>query len=134
MTSTGHCISRRESATPSGNPYRDLEKQAIGYGCDLPLSKRECEILAVIRYLDPLGYSGRYRFLSALPRDARRVYLDMRYQLGSPRLAEFVKFREALENRDWKKAAKEIRNSRYYHEAPNRAEANAKLLESISVP
>jgi lysozyme len=54
------------------------------------------------------------------------------FNLGRPRFSQFVKFIAALNERNWNKAAKEGRDSLWYHQVKNRAERLMSRLENIS--
>ena len=59
------------------------------------------------------------------------VVTDMAFNLGCNALYEFNRFRKAINNHDYKTAAKEIRLSKYYKQVKNRAERNINILERI---
>lgn len=56
------------------------------------------------------------------------VTVDMSYNLGKPRLSKFVKFRAAINSKDYIQAAMQIKNSRYYTQVTNRADRNINIL------
>lgn len=68
--------------------------------------------------------------------DVRRTVLaEMCYQLGLTRLAGFKKMLQAVEDRDWARAATEGRNSKWHRkDSPKRAEKLMQILESGQWP
>ena len=53
------------------------------------------------------------------------------FNMGLTRLSKFKKMKEAVDNRDWKEAAVQGRDSRWYNQVTNRAERLMKRLENI---
>lgn len=66
------------------------------------------------------------------PAEVQEILLNMAFNLGRTRLAKFVNFKAALEKRDWKQAAIEGRDSRWYRQVTNRAERLMTELENIA--
>lgn len=61
--------------------------------------------------------------------DVRQIaVLDMVYQMGAVRVRGFVKMRQNIMAGNWKAAAWEVVDSRYYNQTPGRAYANAQIL------
>ncbi len=67
----------------------------------------------------------------SLPEQARLVLCDMRFQLGAHGLRNFANTIKAFQLRNWVVAARGIRSSLAYKQAPVRWERNALALESI---
>ena len=63
-----------------------------------------------------------------LPDEAKIVIANMLFNLGLQKLMNFKKFREAVEKRDWNRAAEEMKDSRWYTQVTKRAE---RLIERI---
>lgn len=74
---------------------------------------------------------GLSRFKS-WPGEVQEILVNMMFNLGRTRLAKFVKFQAALNAQDWKRAAKEGRDSLWYHQVKNRAERLMSRLEKVS--
>ena len=51
--------------------------------------------------------------------------------MGQTRLAKFVNFGKAIRENDWKRAALEGRDSRWYNQVTNRAERLMSMLEEV---
>jgi len=65
------------------------------------------------------------------PEEAQQVIVNMMFNMGRPRLSGFKKFIAACEAKDWKTAAIEGRDSRWYNQVTNRAERLMVRLENI---
>ena len=69
-----------------------------------------------------------------LPEEAQLVIANMCFQLGRPRLSNFVKFIAAVNDRDWVKAADEMEASRWYKQTTARAERLIARIITLGVP
>ena len=65
------------------------------------------------------------------PNEVKEILVNMMFNLGRPRLSKFIKMNVALVGADWKTAAKEGRDSRWYRQVGNRAERLMSRLESV---
>ena len=65
------------------------------------------------------------------PDEAQQVIANMMFNMGRTRLSKFNKHNLALQCGDWKKAAVEGRDSRWYKQVTNRAERLMSRLENI---
>ena len=75
------------------------------------------------------GFIGGQTWLALS--DARRaVLIDMAYNLGPTRLYGFVKLRAAIQRQDWKAAAREIEDSRYFAQVKGRGVRNRDIMLS----
>ena len=66
-----------------------------------------------------------------LPDAARVVIASLCFQLGLPRYQKFKLHHAAIEARDWREAAAQLRDSNLYRQTTNRTERHARRLESI---
>jgi GH24 family phage-related lysozyme (muramidase) len=73
---------------------------------------------------------GAGEFGEFLP-EVQQVLVNMMFNMGRPRLSGFKKFNRAIGVSDWKEAAKEGRDSRWYRQVTNRAERLMTRLEKI---
>ena len=69
--------------------------------------------------------------LRSAPDRVRGVLKDMAFNMGGAFLKEWKNFRKMLARGDYRGASRSIRRSRYYKQVPNRAERNARILESM---
>ena len=60
----------------------------------------------------------------------KKVVIDMRYNLGPTRFRGFKKMIAALARGDYKAAAAEMVDSRWYHEVGNRSKRLVRMMES----
>ena len=60
----------------------------------------------------------------------KKVVIDMRYNLGPTRFRGFKKMIAALARGDYKAAAAEMVDSRWYHEVGNRSKRLVKMMET----
>ena len=65
------------------------------------------------------------------PEEAKQIIANMMFNMGLTRLSKFNRHNAALQCGDWKEAAKEGRDSRWYKQVTNRAERLMKRLEEV---
>ena len=65
------------------------------------------------------------------PEEVKQVIANMMFNMGRTRLSKFNKHNAALREGDWKTAAIEGRDSRWYNQVTNRAERLMKRLEEV---
>ena len=65
------------------------------------------------------------------PEEVKQVIANMMFNMGRTRLTNFRKHNAALKEGDWKTAAIEGRDSRWYKQVTNRAERLMKRLEEV---
>jgi len=70
--------------------------------------------------------------LDDMPEDARVTIISLAYQLGAPRYQLFKKHHAAIETRDWKEAAAQLRDSKLYRQTTARTERHARRLEGLA--
>jgi len=136
----------------SGSIYKDtLGNETIGYGFNLndssvrkmipkdvlsgkrELTKPEAEKIYNELYSRAEGDSkaflgNAYTFLSPSQKSA---IIDMAYNLGRTKLMKFKKLKKAIVDKDYKRAAEEIKNSKYYKQVSNRAKRNMSDIMDI---
>ena len=66
-----------------------------------------------------------------MPSEKKVPIIDMLYNLGLPKYRKFRRHIAAVKRRDWKEAAKEVRNSLAYIQAPNRYKRIVKELAGV---
>ena len=84
---------------------------------DIKVTLEECKVL--------------YENFDDLPEEAQLILANMMFNMGRPRLSKFKKHNTALQNGDWKTAAAEGRDSRWYKQVTNRAERLMSRLEEV---
>ena len=65
------------------------------------------------------------------PEEVKQIVANMMFNMGLTRLSKFKRHNAALQSGDWKEAAKEGRDSRWYKQVTNRAERLMTRLEKI---
>lgn len=66
-----------------------------------------------------------------LPEDVRLITVNMSFNLGRRRLSRFKNFRAAVNEGNWKTAAAEMKDSRWYNQVTNRAERLCKRMLNV---
>ena len=117
----GHLILEddEEFGRPTGTPVTEERVRAC-FDADLNIAQRECYAL--------YG-EGVFRYF---PDEVQQILVNMMFNMGRPRLSKFVKMNEAILAKDWKGAAVEGRDSRWYKQVRKRAERLMKRLENIA--
>ena len=64
--------------------------------------------------------------------ELKQICCNMMFNLGLPRFSRFRKMINNIINKDYKKAAEEMRDSRWYRQVTNRAERLAVRMEAIA--
>ena len=65
------------------------------------------------------------------PDKVKIVLVDMSFNMGLTRLNQFVKFKDALITKDYKRASKEMKDSRWYNQVGNRSKELAGIMRTI---
>ena len=65
------------------------------------------------------------------PEEVKQVIANMMFNMGRTRLSGFRKHSAALQSGDWKQAATEGRDSKWYRQVTNRAERLMTRLEDV---
>ena len=106
--------------------YKDtLGIDTIGYGFaikDLVIDEDIAEMI-LRRKLDSLvdRVDKRFNFMSDMPIEVKDVIYEMCYQLGVTGVSKFKKTLAYLENKEFKMASKEMLDSKWARQTPNRA-------------
>ena len=114
----GHMITEwdEEYGKPVGTPISDHRVNEL-FDQDVQVTIDECKVL--------------FDDFDDLPEEAKQVIANLMFNMGRPRLSKFVKFREAVRNRDWVESGRQLKESRYYTQVTARADRLIKRLESI---
>ena len=115
----GHLVreSDPEYGQPVGTPVSE-ERVALCFESDLDVSIIECMVL----------YESDW---DIFPGEVQEILVNMMFNLGRPRLSKFVNMNRHLSDGNWKEAAIEGRDSKWYRQVTNRAEELMNRLESI---
>ena len=116
----GHLVleSDPEYGQEVGTPV-DEDRVKECFEKDLNTAISECELL----YEE--GVFGK------LPDEVQQILVNMMFNMGRTRLSKFKKMHGGILDGDWKEAAKEGRDSKWYHQVTNRAERLMSRLENV---
>lgn len=116
----GHLVleSDEEFGKPVGTPVSE-ERVKECFENDLDIAIREC---------DALYEDGQF---DNLPDEVQQILVNMMFNMGRTRLSKFKKMHAAILEGDWKTAAVEGRDSRWYKQVTNRAERLMERLEKV---
>jgi lysozyme len=116
----GHLIleSDPEFGEPIGTGVSE-ERVKECFEADLDIAIRECHALYERGTFDNL------------PDEIQQILVNMMFNMGRPRLSKFKKMNAAILEGDWKEAAKEGRDSRWYRQVTNRAERLMSRMEKV---
>jgi len=115
----GHLIlkSDKEYGMPVGTKISEDRVKSC-FNNDLDIAIEECNKL--------------YKKFNSFPEIVQEVLVNMMFNMGRPRLSGFIDFKAALDVGNWKEAAKEGRDSKWYKQVPTRAERLMCVLEKVS--
>ena len=107
----------------------------IGYGFaikDLVMDEDIAEMI-LRRKLDSLieRVNKRFKWVSELPIEAQDVIYEMCYQLGITGVSKFKKTLAYLENFEYKMASKEMLDSKWARQTPNRAKRLSDIIGAL---
>jgi len=116
----GHLIKEgdEEFGRPVGTAV-DEERVRSCFDRDLDIAIGECSALY-----------GEREF-GELPDPVQQILVNMMFNMGRTRLSKFKKMNAAIAEGDWKTAAVEGRDSRWYKQVTNRAERLMSRLEQV---
>ncbi len=67
-----------------------------------------------------------------LPDEVQLIVANMMFNLGRPRLTNFVRMRVAVNKGDWQEAAIQMEDSKWYKQVPNRAKRLCERMRNVS--
>lgn len=81
---------------------------------------------------DAIAYVGGPEVFSQLDPQRQNAIVDMAYNMGAAKLAEFKRMQAALKSQNWEQAALEAQDSNWYKQVGNRSKHVTKLLREGS--
>ena len=105
----------------------------IGFAIkDLELSEDVCELILKEK-LEVLEerFEKKFDWFKTSPIEVRNVMLNMAYQLGFRGFCKFKKTLSYLENAEWESASKEMLDSKWAKQTPNRANELSEIIKSL---
>ncbi len=114
----GHLVTEwdEEYGKPVGTPVSQ-ERVKQCFQMDVQGTISECKVL--------------FDDFDELPEEVKQIIGNLMFNMGRPRLSKFVKFREAVKNRDWIEAGNQLKDSRYYTQVTARADRLIERLNAI---
>ncbi len=114
----GHLVTEwdEEYGKPVGTPVSQ-ERVKQCFQIDVQGTISECKVL--------------FDDFDELPEEVKQIIGNLMFNMGRPRLSKFVKFREAVKNRDWIEAGNQLKDSRYYTQVTARADRLIERLNAI---
>tara|TARA_B100000579_G_scaffold85335_1_gene66699 strand:- start:3 stop:452 length:450 start_codon:yes stop_codon:yes gene_type:complete len=104
----------------------------FGQEVDTPVSEERVDEVWNHDFTEHVEECGKlYPELESYPDEVQRVLVNMTFNMGMTRLSKFQNFKKAIESNDWKQAAVEGRDSRWYNQVTNRAERLMTMLEEV---
>jgi len=73
-----------------------------------------------------------YYDFDKLPEEVQHIIANMMFNMGRPRLSRFHKMKRAVENSEWKEAANQMKDSKWYKQVTNRAERLCERMRDVS--
>ena len=105
----------------------------IGFAIkDLELSEDVCELILKEK-LQALEerFEDKFDWFKTSPIEVRNVMLNMAYQLGFRGFCKFKKTLSYQENAEWESASKEMLDSKWAKQTPNRANELSEIIKSL---
>lgn len=97
---------------------------------DTPISRAEIDRLFMADLSRAMcGARAAIPSFDIQPKEVKIVLVSMAFNMGNAGLMKFVKFRAAIEEMDYARAAHELRNSLYYRQLPKRVGRHIETLK-----
>jgi len=107
----------------------------IGYGFaikDLVLSRDICDTILEAKVSElKLRIQQKFPFISDLPDEVQNVVIEMCYQMGVSGFSKFKKTISLLESKEFLSASKEMLDSRWAKQTPNRAKKLSDIVKYV---
>ena len=110
-----------------------MDTIGIGFAIkDLELSEDVCDLILTEK-LEVLEerFEKKFDWFATSPVEVRNVMLNMAYQLGFAGFCKFKKTIAYLQEADWENASKEMLDSRWAKQTPNRAKELSEIIASL---
>jgi lysozyme len=119
-------------STPYPDPLHGWKIPTFGHGLTYITEKESADIVnkRIVR-IDTI-LRGELRFYKNLPESAKHVLIEMAYQMGIAGLMDFGKTLMLLEEWDFQGAAKEMLDSKWATQTPQRAQELSDRIANLS--
>jgi len=109
-----------------GHLIRDDEKHLIDR--EKPLTNEEVMVIFHRDLNQAIDDARKFIDEESIEESAFHVVVDMAFNLGFPKLMRFQNFQQALKEKDYKKASREMLDSLWAKQLPNRSKRLAKQM------
>ena len=111
-------------------PYQCSEGVwTIGHGITYLTEDESLAIVAERVGSKHLGLLDQLDWYRDLPANVQGVILEMCFQIGTSGMLKFKKMIANMQDKNWKGAAEEMKDSKWYRQTKNRCERLAKIVE-----
>jgi len=111
-----------------------LGHATIGVGRNLDgkgLSDSEIDVLLTNDLMECFDDLSSFRWFDEATEDQQAAFLDWRFQLGAAGIRRFKNTLVYLDKKDYTQASKEMLNSRWAHQTPERAHEIARMVQGV---
>ena len=103
----------------------------IGYGTKMPITKEEAELILNHRLNQTKAQLTSYLYDLDIKQEAWDILFNMAYQLGVNGVLKFKKMIEALRVKNYKEASKQVLDSLWAKQTPQRANRLMKRMSEL---
>ena len=103
------------------------------YLLDKELTNLEVDQIFTTDLNQAIDDARKFIDVDSLSEEAFFVVVDMAFNLGLPKLMRFQNFQQALKEKDYKKASREMLDSLWARQLPNRSKRLAKQMRESNV-
>ena len=72
-----------------------------------------------------------YPYFDELPEEAQQIIANMMFNMGLPRLSKFKMMKAAVDQKNFREAASQMKSSKWYFQVKNRADRLVNRMEGI---
>ncbi len=110
-----------------------LNALALIRGKELPVAKAEALLVQEVAIAKVVARENFPSFDSQ-PFEVRQILVDLSYNLGQNKIDDFVDFKAAIEKKNYRLAADELVDSKWYSQVGKRSRNHVATLRKIVVP
>lgn len=116
----------KEKIQNLGLNYNDILNKKIG------LTDEQIEQLFKYTYDEALDIANSFLpNFETYPDTIKQIIINMSFNMGPNRLSQFKRFRQALINKDFQKAADEMIDSQWYNQVGNRSKELVQMMRGV---
>lgn len=105
-----------------------------GWPLDAPITKeRSNELLSEDLKIVLADCAWVFNGFEDLPDEVQLIVANMMFNLGRPRFQKFVNFIAAVEDGDWQEAARQMKDSRWHVQLPERSSRLIARMEAVEI-